>query len=103
MRYELFKALPEFLSSTAKELLLETDLDEATGKLTWPRIVLYEFINEWQERLRHSNPPKTDVNYLIHVLNAEAWEYLCKTGWAYDERHTGRRYKVVDNRKAPGA
>ena len=103
MRYELFKALPEFLSSNAKELLLESNLDEATGRLSWPRIVLYEYTNEWHERLRSPLPPKTETNYLIHVLNAEAYEYLCKVGWVYDSRHTGRLYSVVDNRVAPGA
>lgn len=103
MRYELFKALPEFLSSTAKELLLESALDEATGKLSWPRIVLYEFTNEWNERMRSPFPPKLEVSYIIHVLNAESYEYLCKAGWIYDSRHTGRIFSTVDNRKAPGA
>lgn len=103
MRYELFKALPGFLSSTAKELLLASDLDEATGKLTWPRVVLYEYPNEWNERVKAPFPPKAETNYFIHVLHLEAYEYLCRTGWIYDPRHTGREYRVVDNRVAPGA
>lgn len=103
MRYELFKALPGFLSSTAKEKLLESELDEGTGRLSWPRVVLYEYPNEWNERVKSPIPPKKETNYLIHVLHLEAYEYLCRTGWVYDPRHTGRVYKVVDNRVAPGA
>ena len=103
MFYKLFPALPDFLSSTAKELLTETDLSEETGRLSWPRVMKYQYNNQWGEKIMTPLPPKNEENYCVHVLNIEAWEYLCKTGWAYDQRHTGRVFSVVDNRKAPGA
>ncbi len=103
MFYKLFNALPNFLSSKAKELLLETDLSEETGRLSWPRVIKYQFANEWGEKIMSALPPKNETSYNIQVYNIEAWEYLCKTGWAYDERHTGRKFQLVDNRKAPGA
>ncbi len=104
-QHKIFTALPEFLSNHAKELLFASDIDESTGRISWPRVVVYEYINEWKEKLKSPipPPPKEGSSYLLHILNIEAWEYLCKTGWAYDSRHTGRTYQVIDNRKAPGA
>ncbi len=102
MFYKLFPALPDFLSSTAKELLTETDLSEETGRLSWPRVVKYEYKNDWGEKIMSPIPPKNEDSYIVVVLHIEAWEYLCKTGWSYDKRHTGRVFSVTDNRKAPG-
>jgi len=81
MQYKLFTALPNFLTDTAKSLLFETDLSEETGRLSWPRIVMYEFKNEWGEIVRSQLPPKNEDRYYYRVLNLEAYEYLCKTGW----------------------
>ncbi len=103
MQYKLFTALPDFLTKLAKELLLDTNLSEETGRLSWPRVIKYAYENEWGEKIMSPLPPKNETKYHIHVYNIEAWEYLCKTGWAYDERHTGRKFLIVDNRKAPGA
>lgn len=103
MLYKLFPALPDFLSSTAKKVLLETDLNESTGKLSWPRVLMYEYNNEWGEKIKTAIPPENENSYYVLITNIEAYEYLCKTGWAYDKRHTGRNYQVVDNRLAPGA
>jgi len=97
--YKLFPALPDFLSDLAKKLLFETDLSESTGRISWPRVMMYEFDNEFSERIKTPIPPANETSYIIQVMNIEAYEYLCKTGWAYDKRHTGRIYAVVDNRK----
>ncbi len=101
--YKLFPALPGHLTDLAKKLLFETDLNEANARLSWPRVMKYVYENEWGETMSSPLPPANEVKYAIHVLHIEAWEYLCKTGWAYDEKHTGRRFEVVDNRKAPGS
>lgn len=101
-QYKLFPALPDHLTDLAKKLLFETDLNEANGRISWPRVMMYEHDNEWGEKIKAPLPPANEVTYNIRVANIEAWEYLCKTGWAYDSKHTGRTYSVIDNRKAPG-
>lgn len=103
MDFKIFNALPSFLSSDAAKVLLLSQLSESDGRLSWPRVVMYEYANEWGERIKTALPPKNEIDYFVIVLNQEAYDYLNKTGWMYDERHTGAKYKVVDNRKAPGA
>lgn len=102
-QYKLFPALPSHLTDLAKKLLFETDLNESNGRISWPRVIMYEFKNEWGENIKNPLPPANETTYNILVANIEAWEYLCKTGWAYDTKHTGRSIVFVDNRKAPGA
>lgn len=103
MQHKIFTALPEFLAKDAKTRLMESEINESTGLVSWPRVMLYEYKDQWGVILRTHNPPKNETSYNISILNLEAYEYLCKTGWVYDPQHTGGNPMFVDNRRAPGA
>ncbi len=108
MHHKIFTALPDFLSNTAKEVLFESVINEHTGLVSWPRVVQYEHDNGFGEIVRSHNPPTirtqdNETRYYIRVYNLEAHEYLCKTGWMYDPKHTGVKTVIIDNRRAPGA
>ena len=41
--------------------------------------------------------------FMLIVRDQLRYERLCRAGWIYDPRHTGRRRgPVIDNRSAPG-
>ena len=92
MFHKIFNALPEFLSAAAKTALFESEISEANGLISWPRVMKYIIYNDFRERIKLTNPPKNDVKYKIEIYNLEAYEYLQKTGWVYDPKHTGKAY-----------
>ena len=103
MFHKIFTALPDFISKNAKDLLFDSQINEQTGLISWPRVMKYEYYNEFKETVSSPNPPKTKDAYHIRVFNIEAYEYLTKTGWIHDPKHTGRPItSFVDNRRAPG-
>ncbi len=104
MQHKIFTALPDFLSKTAKDMLFDSRIDDKTGLISWSKVVQYEYYNEFKEKLSSYNPPKSETKYNIRIFNLEAYEYLIKTGWIYDPKHTGKQLvPMVDNRTAPGA
>ncbi len=103
MDTQVFTALPDILSKVAKEVLFKSQINERTGLVSWPRVMLYSYYDEFQTKLRSPNPPMNETSYNIEILNLEAYEYLTKTGWVHDEKHTGKHLDVVDNRVAPRA
>ena len=103
MFHKIFTALPDFLSKNAKEILFDSHIDEQNGLISWPRVMRYEYFNEFTEKMSSSNPPLTKDKYYVKIFNIEAYEYLIKTGWVHDLKHTGRPITpVIDNRAAPG-
>jgi len=104
MHHKIFTALPDFVSKLAKDLLFESQLNEQTGLIAWPRVMKYEYYTEFNEKISTPNPPLTEDKYNVRIFNIEAYEYLTKTGWVHDPKHTGRPIsEVIDNRAAPGA
>ncbi len=101
MLYKIFTALPDFLSSEAKEVLFESHINDQTALIAWPRVIKYEYYNDFREKILSPNPPKADeIGYTIKIFNTEAAAYLTSTGWIYDPKHTGRVPKpIIDNRK----
>lgn len=100
MLYKIFTALPDFLSKEAKELLFDSQINDQTALISWPRIIKYEYYNAFKEKILSPNPPKTEVKYAMKIFNPEAFAYLTSSGWIYDPKHTGRLVKpIIDNRK----
>ncbi len=100
MLYKIFTALPDSLSNEAKEVLFDSQINDQTALIAWPRIIKYEYYNDFKEKILSPNPPKAEIHYIIKIFNTEAFAYLTSTGWIYDPKHTGRVPKpIIDNRK----
>lgn len=103
MIHKIFTALPDFISKNAKEILFDSYINEQSGLISWPRVMKYEYFTEFEEKVSSPTPPQTEDKYYVRIFNIEAYDYLTKTGWVHDPKHTGRPITaVIDNRKAPG-
>ena len=90
MLFKVFTALPDFLSAEAKEVLFDSQINDQTALIAWPRVLKYEFYNPFKEKILSPNPPKAEIHCITKIFNAEAYQYLTSTGWIYDPKHTGR-------------